>query len=58
MLQTKGHEMLSWIVIIVLYLCGAGFFCLLGGVAGAADALERWGRDSASDRRRRSSGSS
>jgi hypothetical protein len=50
--------MLSWIVIIVLYLAGMGFFWLLGGIAGAADALERWGRDSASERLPRSSASS
>jgi hypothetical protein len=42
--------MLSWIVVVVLYLCGIGFFWLLGGVDGAADALERWGRNSASER--------
>jgi hypothetical protein len=50
--------MLSWIVVIVLYLSGMGFFRLLGGVGGAADALERWGRNSASERLTRSSGSS
>ena len=33
--------MLSWIVVVVLYLCGMGFFRLLGGVGGAAGALER-----------------
>ena len=35
--------MWSWIVIIVLYLLGMGFFALIGGVAGAADALAEWG---------------
>ncbi|MDX6563229.1 MAG: hypothetical protein QOD65_3043 [Gaiellales bacterium] len=50
--------MLSWIVVVVLYLCGAGFFALLGGCAGAADALERWGSESASLRGRRASSSS
>jgi hypothetical protein len=50
--------MLSWIVVIVLYLCGIGFFSLLGGIGGAADALQRWGRDSTSERLPRSSGSS
>jgi hypothetical protein len=49
--------MLSWIVVVVLYLCGMGFFHLLGGVGGAAEALERWGHDSASKRLSRSSGS-
>ena len=50
--------MLSWIVVVVLYACGVGFFALLGGVAGAADALERWGRNSASERPPRSPASS
>jgi hypothetical protein len=50
--------MLSWIVVVVLYLCGMGFFCLLGGFGGAADALERWGSDSASLRGRKTSSSS
>lgn len=35
--------MLSWIVAVALSLCGMGFFALLGGFGGAADALERWG---------------
>ncbi len=46
--------MLSWAIVVVLYLFGMGFFYLLGGVAGAADALEGWGRRSASTRSRRS----
>jgi hypothetical protein len=50
--------MLSWIVVVVLYLCGMGFFLLLGGFGGAADALERWGSASASIRGRRASSSS
>lgn len=45
--------MLSWIV-VVLYLFGMGFFALLGGFGGAADALERWGRNSASEHSPRS----
>jgi hypothetical protein len=40
--------MLSWAIVVVLYLLGMGFFYLLGGLAGAADALEGWGRRSAS----------
>jgi hypothetical protein len=47
--------MLSWIVIVVLYLFGIGFFALLGGLAGAADALEQWGSKSASVRGRHNS---
>jgi hypothetical protein len=46
--------MLSWAIVVVLYLMGMGFFYLLGGVAGAADALEGWGRRSASARSDRS----
>ncbi|HET6170982.1 MAG TPA: hypothetical protein VFD90_00150 [Gaiellales bacterium] len=47
--------MLSWIVVVILYLCGIGCFQLLGGLAGAADALERWGASSAVARGRGSS---
>jgi hypothetical protein len=50
--------MLSWIVVIVLYLFGMGFFYLLGGLGGAADALERWGSSCSSIRGRHSSTSS
>jgi hypothetical protein len=46
--------MLSWAIVVILYLSGVGFFYLLGGVAGAADALEGWGRRSASSRSGRS----
>jgi hypothetical protein len=48
----------SWIVIVVLYLLGIGFFSLIGGLGGAADALQDWGSRSASARARRSSASS
>ena len=47
--------MWSWVVVVVLYLVGMGFFWLLGGLAGAADALEQWGSKSASVRGRRTS---
>jgi hypothetical protein len=50
--------MLSWIVVVVLYLFGMGFFYLLGGVGGAAEALERWGSNCSSIRGRTSSTSS
>ena len=43
-----------WDWIVVLYLIAVGFFSLLGGVASAADALEGWGRRSASTRSDRS----
>jgi hypothetical protein len=42
--------MWSWIIVVILYLCSAGFFSLLGGLGSAADALEQWGRNSASTR--------
>ena len=46
--------MVSWAIVVILYLIGMGFFYLLGGLAGAADALEGWGRRSASTRSGRS----
>jgi hypothetical protein len=49
--------MLSWIVIAALYLFGMGFFSLLGGLGGAAEALERWGSDCSSIRGRHSASS-
>jgi hypothetical protein len=50
--------MVSWAIVVVLYRIGMGFFYLLGGVAGAADALEGWGRRSTSARTGRSPGRS
>ena len=41
------------IVIAVLYLLGFGFFQLIGGLAGAADAFQSWGHASASARHNR-----
>jgi hypothetical protein len=46
--------MWDWVTIVVLYLIAVGFFSLLGGVSSAADALEGWGRRSASTRSDRS----
>jgi hypothetical protein len=43
--------MLSWIGIAVLYLLGMGLLCWLGGVSAAADAISRWGRATAEQRR-------
>jgi hypothetical protein len=40
-----------------VYVLGIGFFRWLGGVAAAADAIQRWGRVTA-DRRRATSPSS
>jgi hypothetical protein len=37
-------------LVIALYLFSAGFFAILGGLGGAADALEGWGRNSATVR--------
>jgi hypothetical protein len=46
--------MWSWAIVVILYVVGMGFFHLLGGLAGAADALESWGRNSSSARSGRS----
>jgi hypothetical protein len=46
--------MWSWIIIAVLYLIGAGFFYLLGGLGSASDALQQWGRTTGSSRGRHS----
>jgi hypothetical protein len=40
--------MVSWAIVVILYLFGMGFFYLIGGVAGAADALAGWGYRTAS----------
>ena len=34
----------DWVVIGVLYAIGLGAFQLLGGIAAAGRAIERWGR--------------
>ena len=38
--------MWSWVVVIVLYALGIGFFRLLGGLGAAAEAFQTWGRAS------------
>ena len=43
--------MLSWIWIPVLYVVGFGLFGLLGGISAAGDAISRWGREIAEQRR-------
>jgi hypothetical protein len=50
--------MLDWVIIVLLYAFAAGFFRLIGGLGGAADALQQWGSKSASPRGRRSPSSS
>jgi hypothetical protein len=50
--------MWSWVVIVLLYGFGAGFFYLLGGLGGAADALQQWGSTTSSSRSRESPTSS
>ena len=47
--------MWEWILIIVLYMLGIGFFRWLGGVGAAADAIQRWGHATAERRQRTSS---
>lgn len=43
--------MFGWIEIALLYILGMGFLCLLGGISSAADAISRWGRETAERRR-------
>jgi hypothetical protein len=50
--------MWSWIIIVLSYVFAAGFFRLIGGLGGAADALQQWGSKSASTHGRSSSTSS
>jgi hypothetical protein len=50
--------MWDWIVILVLYALGMGFFHLLGGLGAAADALQQWGRAMSDSRSRREAASS
>lgn len=50
--------MWQWIVIVVLYALGMGFFHLLGGLGAAAEAIERWGRASSAGRQKQPSTSS
>ena len=46
--------MVEWIVIGVLYAVSLLFFQLLGGIAAAGRAIERWGRESSVRRVERS----
>lgn len=41
----------DWVVVIVLYVGGIGFFHFLGGIRAAGEAFERWGRESSRRRR-------
>lgn len=50
--------MWDWALILVLYVIGVGFFHLLGGFRAAGQAIETWGRATASRRARRMSASS
>jgi hypothetical protein len=40
----------NWIVVLMLYLLGLGFFGVLGGLRSAADALRKWGETSSAIR--------
>jgi hypothetical protein len=42
--------MIQWILIVVLYLLGAGLFRLLGGFSSAGEAFRQWGHSQASSR--------
>ena len=50
--------MWDWIVILVLYALGMGFFHWLGGLGAAADALQQWVRAMSDARSRREAASS
>jgi hypothetical protein len=49
--------MSSWIVALMLYLFGLGFFGVLGGLRSAGDALRKWGEASSAVRANPSSSS-
>jgi hypothetical protein len=38
--------MLTWTIIVVCYLFGAGFFYLVGGLGSASEAVQGWARTS------------
>jgi hypothetical protein len=42
--------MFAWVEIALLYLVGMGLLCWLGGISSAADAIARWGRETAEPR--------
>jgi hypothetical protein len=46
----EEKQMLTWIVVVVLYVAGMGLFHILGGLSAAGEAIENWGRASAADR--------
>lgn len=46
------RHMWGWVVIAFFYVLGMGLFRWLGGIAAAADAIQRWGH-SVGERRRR-----
>ena len=45
--------MSDWIWIVALYVAGIGFFRWLGGIASAAEAIQRWGHATAERHRQR-----
>jgi hypothetical protein len=47
--------MWGWIWTVGFYLAGLTFFRWLGGLGAAADAIQRWGHETAERRRRISS---
>jgi hypothetical protein len=42
--------MRDWIIVLMLYLLGLGFFGVLGGLRSAAEALRKWGETSSAIR--------
>jgi hypothetical protein len=45
-----GHGAWDWLIVAGAYLVGLGFFQLLGGLRAASEAIQRWGRSSATKR--------
>ena len=58
MRSIRLKAMKDWIVIVILYAFGAGFFRLLGGMNAAGEALRRWGKASSAVKASPSSSSS
>jgi hypothetical protein len=48
-------DMWGWVLIVILYVAGMGFFYWLGGIGAAAEAIQQWGQAFAERRRRTSS---
>lgn len=47
--------MSNWIIVVILYVLGMGFFHLLGGLRAAGEAVRSWGHASTAVKSRASS---